>query len=437
MSTNLPPGSEGLPLLGETLSFARDPFLFFAERAERHGPVFRTNLLGRKTICLSGPEAFECSTRDELFQRQGASPASWQELLSPGAVPFLDGDAHRIRKRLLLQAVGPKALPNFLPTLVQLVDAALERAAGREVSFVDEAADLAFRVTETLFAAGDPQRPTAELRQAFDEFTQGIFAPAVPLPFSKYSGARRASALLRRRFLERIALRRAQPAGDVLSGLLQAEVEGVRLSDDEAAAETLHFFFAAYAGLATLLADLMLALTQHDDVRAAAEAEVAQVLAGRAPAMDDFAALAHCGRIAREVRRLYPVIPFTFFATARQDVAIVGHTIPAGWQVMGLTWQTSRDPKAFRDPTRFDPDRFAPGRDEGSSSPSAYVPQGGGPPDGHRCAGEALTQMLLTVLAARACGHWRWTAPPQDFSLNMRLPPPRPRDGLRLTLTRR
>ncbi len=239
---SLPPGSEGLPLFGETLAFARDPFQFFAERAERHGPVFRTSLLGRKTICLSGPEAFDCSTRGELFQRQDASPASWQELLTKDAVPFLDGDAHRIRKRILLQAVGPKALPNFLPTLVQLVDAALARAGGREVAFVDEAADLAFRVTETLFAAGDPESPTTEIRQAFDAFTQGVFAPAVPLPFSKYSGARRAAALLKRRFLERIAMRRAQPSNDVLSGLLQAEFEGVRLSDDEAAAETLHFF---------------------------------------------------------------------------------------------------------------------------------------------------------------------------------------------------
>ena len=55
--TPLPPGTTGLPLLGETLHFLRDPFSFIRERSAQHGPVFKTHLLGRRAAILVGPEA--------------------------------------------------------------------------------------------------------------------------------------------------------------------------------------------------------------------------------------------------------------------------------------------------------------------------------------------------------------------------------------------
>jgi len=43
----LPPGSNGLPLLGETLAFAKNPFDFIHQRRARFGDVFRTSILGK------------------------------------------------------------------------------------------------------------------------------------------------------------------------------------------------------------------------------------------------------------------------------------------------------------------------------------------------------------------------------------------------------
>src|SRR6267154_1683418 len=52
-----PAGNDGLPFLGETLSFAKNPFGFILERLGRHGRIFRSNVLGRKTAVIAGPEA--------------------------------------------------------------------------------------------------------------------------------------------------------------------------------------------------------------------------------------------------------------------------------------------------------------------------------------------------------------------------------------------
>jgi len=56
-SLPLPPGEDGLPLLGQTLAFLKDPFGFVEDRVGRYGPVFRTRLLGRRTAVVTGPDA--------------------------------------------------------------------------------------------------------------------------------------------------------------------------------------------------------------------------------------------------------------------------------------------------------------------------------------------------------------------------------------------
>lgn len=99
----LPPGSLGLPWIGETLAFVQDSFAFFAERRKKHGPVFRTRLLGEQVVCLTGPEAVSFFYDTRYFTRVDASVPQLRELLHPEAIPFLDqSPAHAARRQLLL-----------------------------------------------------------------------------------------------------------------------------------------------------------------------------------------------------------------------------------------------------------------------------------------------------------------------------------------------
>jgi fatty-acid peroxygenase len=89
------------------------------------------------------------------------------------------------------------------------------------------------------------------------------------------------------------------------------------------------------------------------------------------------------------------------------------------------------DPRVWKDPDRFDPDRFA-GRGVGEFE---YVPHGGGDPwQGHRCAGELVTTRLLKV-SLRELLRRGYELPPQDLTIPTDRIPTRPRSGVLIGLT--
>ena len=87
----LPPGSLGLPWIGEPWLSSKTRSLFSpSERREKHGPVFRIRLLGEPVICLTGPDAVSFFYDARYFTRVNASLPPLRELLHPEAIPFLD-----------------------------------------------------------------------------------------------------------------------------------------------------------------------------------------------------------------------------------------------------------------------------------------------------------------------------------------------------------
>ena len=108
----------------------------------------------------------------------------------------------------------------------------------------------------------------------------------------------------------------------------------------------------------------------------------------RAEILEDAAARE---RFVQEVRRLTPFIP-CMGGKVSEPFEWRGHRFRRGdWVLLDL-YGTGRDPRLWRDPDRFDPDRFR-GR-----APGAFdmVPQGGGDHmSGHRCPGEAVVNAVL------------------------------------------
>lgn len=422
----LPPGTLGLPFLGETASFFRDPIAFFETRFRRHGRVFKTRILGDDVVCLVGREAVGLLYDERHFQRAGGSPAHFRQVFGEQAVVFKDGAEHRRTRRLMAPLFSDEALAGYRETVDRVVRRYVERweHAG-EVRAVDEVGALCFAIANSLFAGADPDADDPRRAALFRTFIRGVLAPPIRLPFTTWSRAMKARDELRAYVAGAVAGFRPGAASHVLARMMEGRGGSDGFTLDEIRTECLHFFAAAYAPVQAAACHLLVALAQHPEVMALAR-EAAR--AGDTGYLD---------QVTHEVRRFYPIVPSSFIARVKEDCELDGYRIPRGWKAVAALHSTMRDEQAFARPERFDPGRFAPERRELERQPAGYVAHGGGTHQGHRCAGEWLADLMLRSFALGLLREHGWELPAQDLTLRPGGLAPLPADGLRVRFYRR
>lgn len=130
--------------------------------------------------------------------------------------------------------------------------------------------------------------------------------------------------------------RRRAPADDLMTALLQAEVDGHRLSDDELLGFCLLLILAGNDTTSSLIGSGIALLASDRDLRA-------QLLADTSlwpPAVEEL------NRMESPAQALS--------RTATRDVTLHGLTIPAGARVMLLWGSANHDEREFPDPEAFD-----------------------------------------------------------------------------------
>jgi cytochrome P450 len=437
-SRPLPPGRHGLPLLGETLAFAKNPFRFIDERLAAHGRVFRSHVLGRPTVVLAGPDATSRFIDPELVMREGSMPPHIQEMFGGRSLPLLDGDAHRARKSLVLQGFARAALSAYVPAMQAIVESSFSRwAAQAEVHWLEELKRLSIEVICTTIFDLQPGEEMDGLRRDYGTVTAAFAALPIPLPGTRYSRAMQARDRILAVLARRVKERRAAPAADDgLSRILAARTAaGESLSDDEAVLELHHIVIAGYIVFAELAA-IVQQLTGHPDVREKLQEEIRQLAPSGALTVESLAALPYLRQVLMEVKRLCPVIPAVFGRT-KTSFEIDQVTIPAGWMVMWALPACHTTHGVYSEPARFDPGRFSPERAEDRRHEHAFVPQGAGPASGHRCAGLDFATYLMAVFAVVLLRGYDWDLPPQSFDYDWSKIPPELVDGLRATVRAR
>ena len=433
-SKPLPPGNFGLPFIGETLPFVKDTSTFLQERFQRFGPIFKTRLFGDPVVCFGGHEAFSFFMDDRYFTRRDSSPKHIRELLNPDALPFIHDAQHTKRKRLILQAFKPTALDTYLPALERVIGRFIEKWAKLgSFQWVPELEAMSFALADTLFAGADPDVDNVEAAAQFGRFVDGMLALPLNLPFTTFGRSLKARDQLLSYVDRTIATHRKNPPVDLLAQLMSARDDaGESLSDFEIKIELLHFYFAAHSALYSALSYHLMLLGKHPDAMDRARAEVATEAADGPFTMEVVGRLPYVHQVCLESRRHAGVVPLTFFGTVRETFEYQGHHVPKGWKAFALIASTMRDAKTFTNPTQYDPDRFGPGRAEHQRHANAYVAQGGGAEDSHRCAGEHLANLIMTVFTARILRSYTWELPAQDFGPRLGRLSPTPMDGLKV-----
>jgi cytochrome P450 len=102
----------GLPLVGETPAFVRNPYRFLEVRRDRHGEVFRSNVAGRRVVFLSGIDGASAFYDPENIGREDAHPFLMTDMFGGTNFEMYDGPRHHALKTIALEAFDQAALPS-------------------------------------------------------------------------------------------------------------------------------------------------------------------------------------------------------------------------------------------------------------------------------------------------------------------------------------
>ncbi|KAG6781025.1 hypothetical protein POTOM_013905 [Populus tomentosa] len=211
----LPPGSMGLPLIGETLQFfapntSFDIPPFVKERMERYGPIFRTNLVGRPVVVSTDPDLnyFIFQQEGQLFQSW--YPDTFTEIFGRQNVGSLHGFVYKYLKNMMLNLFGPESLKKMLPEVEQTTSKRLQLWSHQEsVELKETTATMIFDLTAKKLISYDQDNSLENLRDNFVAFIHGLISFPLDIPGTAYheclQGRKKAMRMLKNLLQERRA----------------------------------------------------------------------------------------------------------------------------------------------------------------------------------------------------------------------------------------
>jgi cytochrome P450 len=270
----------------------------------------------------------------------------------------MDEPEHRDHRAVVAPAFRPKLLARWEQQLVRrVVDELIDTFAPVGRADLVRCLTFAFPVRVIARILGLPERDSPQ----FQRWSLELISVVV-----NWDRGIAASNALREYFVEQVSERRGRPRDDLISELVDAEVDGHRLTDEEI------FSFLRLllpAGIETTyrsLGNLLFALLTHPDQLD----ELVQRPELRASAIEE------------GLRWESPVVLLP--RRSVRDTELAGTEIPAGRDLNVFIGSANRDERRYSEPDRFDTHR----------TPVPHASFGSGP---HMCLGMHLARMETRV----------------------------------------
>jgi retinoid hydroxylase len=417
-SADMLPGNTGLPLIGNTVSALTKLEQFYWEQHQKYGNAFQVSMPGlfNNIACLVGPDANRMVFKDEsdkLSSRLGNKFLS--PILSPDMVLMQDGQQHRISRKLILPVFLPQAIGSYFDTVQSVVSEVIDEWGKQEtINLSAELHKLTLIIVVKIFLGSEK---TAEIEQVSEWFTilvdslNGVVKWDNPVTMHGRGQAARRKIFnyVRHTIAERAAQGDLERSTDVLSLLLNTvDEDGNKFTETQVINQAIGFLFAGHDTTSSLMSWLLFELGNHPEWRQKLRDEHQQVVGSKPITMNQLRQLPNMTNAIKEGERMYPPA-FIICRMATADIEYDGYLIPAGWYVCIFPMMTHRLPEIYQDPDLFDPDRFAPPREEDKKQPYSLIGFGGGV---HSCLGVELAQMEMKIILSTLLQKYDWTVTP-------------------------
>jgi cytochrome P450 len=318
-------------------------------------------------------DLLEISRHPEVFcSGQGAvsildMPSDMNEFY--GSLISMDDPRHARLRKIVSGTFTPRMLNNVLEdvekTAKRVVDGIVEKG---EIDFVKDVS-MPFPLLVILDMMGIPHSEFDTVLAQSNIILSGgdpDFIPEGTDPITAFLGA---GATLAGLLNDLAVLRRANPTDDLLSALVNTEVDGEQLSGDELASFFILLSVAGHETTRTALSHGITHLSQNPDQRALFLADIDGVMPTT---------------VEEIVRYASPVVWMR--RTLTQDYVLSGHEFHEGDKIIMYYGSANRDEAVFADPDTFNVLR----------DPNPHVGFGG--PGPHFCLGAHLARREITLM---------------------------------------
>jgi cytochrome P450 len=406
------PGPNGHWLWGSLPDYQQDPVRTCIEAVRQYGETVRFRFGPLHAHLISHPDGVKHILQDNHENYCNGFIRDWyfKPLFGNGLLTS-EGEFWSRQRRLIQPAFHRKNLAAFDMITTHYTAEMLNRwetyaESGEPFDVASEMATLTITIAGKALFGTDLAGDAASIKEIVAAAQQHItyrmthlFAPPefVPTPrnFRLKRILRRLDAIIHRLIQER----RGQPGEreDLLSLLLAARDEETNegMNDRQLRDETLVLLLAGHETTTYALSWTWYLLAQHPLPARRLRAELAEVLGGRTPVQADLPCLKYTEQVLNEVLRLYPPT----WAVSRSSIGpdqLCGYDIPAHSLIIISPYVTQRNPSFWKEPERFDPDRFASGHAEEHHRYS-FFPFGGGP---RHCIGSGMAMMEAQLIVA-------------------------------------
>jgi len=191
---------------------------------------------------------------------------------------------------------------------------------------------------------------------------------------------------------------------DFLSMLMTARDRetGEGMDEKQIRDEVMTFFLAGHETTANALTWTWYELGRHPEIHRRLHEEAAAHPMENGFDRETYGELDFTRRVLRESLRLNPPVPVTGRLSRLEDV-LGGYHVPKGSFMIASPYVVHRHPDVWERPERFDPERFAGGKDE-SRPRFAYMPFGGGK---RICTGREFAKMELRLVLSEVVRRYR------------------------------
>ncbi len=405
--------SGGFPIIGHTADFVRDT-IGLLERANRElGEVAAFSILGRKMVAVYGPEAHEAVFRAPDTQ---LSPSEAYKIMTPvfGKDIVYDAPPEKMAEqfKMLLPALKDKRMRTYGEAVVREVsDSISSWGDSGTLDFVDFCRVLTnFTSSRCLLGKEFREGMNEEFAAVYHDLEQGVTPLAylnAHLPIPSFWRRDRARVRLVEMITSIIdARRREKRTGeDFLQTLMESRYsDGRMLSEHEITGMLLAGMFAGHHTSSVTTAWAMIELLQNPESKVRALAEIDRVFGGGEPVSHgSLRELTFTENVVKETLRMHPPL-FLLVRVAQQDFVYKNYHIAKGTWVLISPTVSQRLPEVFKDPNRFDPDRYSPPREEDKRD-FAFIAFGGGR---HKCLGNAFAILQIKAILAMLFGQYEF-----------------------------